>query len=675
MKTSFAVGALSALVLSASGTPSRGAQVAADQLITQPSAAAPPLAASTPPRDDGKIHPGPALEAASAATARDLPGVALQIGLPKTRFMVGEEIRVTLIYRNDGERPIGFTRTSTGFRPSSMVHREFRARQLDGDALLESQSWKYGPISGSIGIGEIKPREDAREVVFLNERFFFSRPGQYELTAWSNAVASQGADGLSSKSRWLQSAPLTLQILPATEAFKTQTLSDAQKAINAALTVAKGRALSSSPPELEGVRQVGQRLVWLQDERAIPLLLSALEIGNNTASSFEYALEEYPRAQIMAALKARPDGYAPVTIRVAEWLNKGDNSPAERAALLEQRDKTWRTYLQGATTPQQRGGIALSALENSPTLRQDAQFWHEALANLGVGSQNSGTELYSLLSQPEDEAKTRAGEYPIQTADLKAALEAKAPFQVRMALLHALEQRDPAYLRAFLLGRVVDVTFDYPRGAFAVFDDAQIKDVATVLIACIQSPEWEGDPAWRDEFGRRLRDLALRGATSEQLEQTESWLLNHTPQFDAPILDAIQMKVPARAWFWLQQSLAQRPLETPYDNRMGALVLQRDPAARKLVRGLLKTGTDARRAEILNAIRNAVAEPVVAESRARWFSGDQLVPRAPAVTFADLSTDITTLATSATTSAEVKRAARQATEALAAARSASTLAP
>ena len=275
------------------------------------------------PRDEERSVPAPIYE----------PGLRLILKTPKTTFMIGEPIPVTLRFEYDGKGDLTVDRKNYD-RGGRMMHLGFDVRDAQGarvaDPDLEFGIREMGGIYGTEILNSDHPFEQTADI---NQWFRLDHPGRYSITAKPGMVHAASA----------RSSPLEITIIPATEEFIANSLSEARAGLSDRDEWARARA--------------ADQLRYLLAPAAVPDLLAALEDKfGNVVSSARYGLLAFADADMVAraVLKAVEQGHpedASVNSIYADLLARseakiaGDAGDEERMSAYENSKARWRLEL------------------------------------------------------------------------------------------------------------------------------------------------------------------------------------------------------------------------------------------------------------------------------------------------------------------------------------------
>ena len=262
------------------------------------------------------------------------PGMRLVLTVPKGQFMVGERIPVTLHLSYSGKKSF-YINDIRYDRSGRMNHLGFDMRDSLGNA-VEDPLLRLGAIFGG-GISsqaKLSSTETFTQTADLNEWFRPDRPGKYVVTA----SPSLGPFTCVSES-------INIEIVPATESFIKQILT-------------KAKAGLASGDDMERERS-SRDLRFLQDDRAIPLLIEGLEDpSGNVETNALFGLRGFRNQkeverQLRAAMQRGRPKHAESIWKYADLLARAESgiSPInvnEKVGAYYQAEARWRLNLESA---------------------------------------------------------------------------------------------------------------------------------------------------------------------------------------------------------------------------------------------------------------------------------------------------------------------------------------
>ena len=535
-------------------------------------------------------------EAVEKARAK-WPDVHFEITTPRSSYALGEEIPLTMRYRNDGKPGLRIT-VVTYDRSGRIMEFGFEGKDVNGQKVRDPYPFQGGMMGG---IRTEKALGQHEQTVSLNEWLSFDHPGHYEITAWSGIVQEVGPEGTYGPLVPLRAAPLELDISAPDEPSRQARLDAARLALDAAEK--RAASLPTTQDRYERDRQLGPQagaamrdLRWMTDPRAIPLLLRGLALGGDVAFEAHRGLVAFPDlAPVRAAVLLRLKSDKPIvesSWALKDLLARSSPSPQKQAfgfRLSPEDEVLFNAPLRAALARDVTGHNTSEAARDAATLLQndagapgEATVWRAFWPGAASLSEEQQWAAALLLLQEKERAKT----YPVTIPDLRrAARDGRLGEQLRSAAVIALAARGGFSLRPLLAEDVTAPKTHFSPAAFATLGDFEARPIALKLLQALRVPDTSSAFA-KDDLAARVRDFG-GGATRDELVEAARWMMVHFPPSQGPLLEAVALRDPQSALVLIRESLAKHPAWEWGDARLGVLARLDLPAAREQVRAFL----------------------------------------------------------------------------------------
>ena len=557
-----------------------------------------------------------ALAAFLLGESPEVPGLKLEILLPKKTYEIGEPIEITLKHSYSGEERLAIWHV-TYDRCGRIMDFGFTAKDEEGDAVPDPIGGHLGGFGGGMrSSGPLAPGRHWEQPVVVNEWLRFDRPGRYRVTAWSGVVGyDTGETGdPSGEAIPLTSDPVEIEIVARDPKRTDARLAKAKEGLAA---------------EDDRAREAAARdLRFLLDPRAIPLLLDAMgdESGNVEIEAWFGLVSLADLAPVKAAVLARVEkkGEAITVEEVTDYLQllvaadmreKGIEGGWEAEGWWDayrEADKRWRPVL---LAPLRKGlekrppaeavaayvdGMALGSLFP----RDDLEIWkfvlrHISQAPVGLVASRASYLISSL--------KVRE-----LIPDLLAlARDPQAEGSLRGAAIVGLHGMGDDSCRDLVFDDLVSSSPRLTSQAHATLGEYRAKEVGEALLE--RFFETEGEE--RARAAERIRDF---GGTIPATKLREA--LDETKGTDVsgrwPLVVALAMARPEDVVPILEHSLADPVLPGPgwRFEEIRLLASLDAPGAQSLLRSLLLSPEAGARVvalqQLTQAHQQAVMEPL-----------------------------------------------------------------
>ncbi len=213
--------------------------------------------------------------------------------LAQPKYALGEPIEVTMRYTWSGEGKL-VVKVVDFDRSGRVADYNFRA-WANEEAVRDPAFFLMGPgLGGPLSGAELSQMQPFEQKVVANQWLAFDKPGIYFLEAQSNIVHT-GDDPSSGSSLTVESEPIQIEITAPDEAKRRSRLTLAKDVV-----AIEDREIDQTNRQTR--LQVVQSLRFMLDERAIPLLVRALNDGwVNVRNEAELGLRAFKN---MAPVKA-----------------------------------------------------------------------------------------------------------------------------------------------------------------------------------------------------------------------------------------------------------------------------------------------------------------------------------------------------------------------------------
>ncbi|MDQ2730579.1 MAG: hypothetical protein M3Y56_02880, partial [Armatimonadota bacterium] len=561
-------------------------------------------------------------DAEVVAGRQKLPGLKLEISAPQQQYEQGEPIEVTMRYTYTGERKlnvevVGYNRggriTEFGFTAMDDKGQPVR------DPVTHVSDW--GGLRSEAPLNTAKPYEQRAA---LNEWLAFGKPGRYTLMAHSHIVWFDNGTGYGGPRIPLESGPLQLQIIPPDDNHRLARLLNAKAVLDT--TPASGEK------GYEARERAVRDLRFMMDERAIPLLVKALEdpIGN-VVNEAEFGLRGFrDLSPVKAALLkvVNDDSHTIMPNRMWSYISLLAEADAQTAGgqglkngyPAPELTRKWQDFMAQKfkeklpkLPPAQAAQATVEGLAQSLLDRSDVSIWKRLLDNPAVLTPDVQQSAAYLLRS--------YGRIKSLQPDLKAIVaNTNLDPELRAAALVTLHELGDDSFRDQL---VKDITSAHPifwkddryginwKEPAATLGRYRATEIEHTMLGILHSPTFQaGDRDFQMSVVERVGDFSA-GATVLELQDALRWMMVNSPYRQEPILNALAARSPEAALPFIRDlihdpKLSGNGLRT---DAIRTLLSRTDtPAARALILEVLQSQDESDRESLAEGFSMAVQE-------------------------------------------------------------------
>lgn len=492
-----------------------------------------------------------------------LPELHLKL-LAQPKYALGEPIEVTMRYTWNGEGKLA-VKVVDFDRSGRVADYNFRA-WANKEAVRDPATFLMGPgLGGPLSGAELSQMQPFEQKVVANQWLAFDKPGIYFLEAQSNIVHT-GDDPSSGSSLTVESEPIQIEITAPDEAKRRSRLTLAKDVI-----AIEDREIDQTNRQTR--LQVVQSLRFMLDERALPLLVRALNDGwVNVQNEAELGLRAFKdmtpvKAELLHFINDKNTIISPRARQtVLQLLVDADNQSSVKTTsetvsnynrMLDE-----KLAFNLKTLPlAQSLEMTVEAMYPYDSSGRDAANWNRVLDGATLMSQPSQEKaskvlLYHLTANPQYGARFSLETLrKMQSALLKTARDEKIEGMLRSNAIVALARISDQSQRELLVSE-----FMKPQPSLwkinewgHVWDEAQkalngykTKEIAVQLLGFLNNPDFFKQDYYAkrsvilrlSDFGDALSSTQLTAATKRVIEYSKD------DQESEAMLHALSRKTP-----------------------------------------------------------------------------------------------------------------------------------